>query len=340
MKSIYLRLDRTNISRYKTSIFCLGASVCYLLAGQPSKAMAALNGEGPIKKSSTDKAQQLIDRLNACRTKSVLDKIKEDPKYRSTLRSSIDPRSMVFVGTDACPGTNIPAGTSFNDTGTTIGANNTVTSIPITCNGVYTTSAGPDVIYQFVLPDLAARTPTCTISLDPTGANWDPAIFLLSTTSPGCPSGTGNAITTNCVVGDDNGGSNVTEGITDAQMDALPAGRYYLFVDSFYSTGALSAGTYSLAFNCTTVTTAAGVGVSGRVLTSAGGRGLAGATVILTDQAGGTRTVTTGKGGTYTFDDLEPGLTYVLRVDSKRFNFQPQVIQMNDNMVDLNFIPQ
>ncbi len=340
VKSSYLRLDTMNIRRYRTSLFCLGASVCYLLAGQPSKAMAALNGEGPLKKNSNDRAQMLADRLNACNKKSLLDKIKENPKNRQSLTSSLDPRSMVLVGTDNCPGLDIPAGTVFNDTGTTIGANSTVSTIPLACNSAYTTTAGPDVIYRFTLPALASRIPTCSISLDPTGANWDPSIYILNSAAPGCPSGIANN-GTNCVIGDDNGGSNVTEVITDANLDALPQGTYYLFIDSFYSSGALSAGTYSLVFNCTTVSsTAAGVGVSGRVLTSAQGRGLVGATVTLTDQAGVTKTVLTGKGGIYTFDDLEPGQTYVVNVSSKRFNFQPQVIQMNDNIAELNFIPQ
>ncbi len=333
-----MRLD--SIRRYKTSLFCLGASICYLLAGQPSKAMAALNEEGPVKRNSKDRAQMLIDRLNACSKKSLLDRVKENPKYGRSLSSSVDPRSMFLVGTDGCPGTPIPAGTSFADTGTTLGANSTVTTIPLACNSLYTTVAGPDVIYTFRLPAVASRIPTCSISLDPTGANWDPSIYVLSTTAPGCPSGTANSAA-NCLVGADSLGSNGTETISDAQLDSLPAGDYYLFIDSFYSTGALSAGTYSLAFNCTTLsTTAAGVGVTGRVLTSAGGRGLVGAIVRLTNQAGVSRVYTTGKGGSYTFDDLEPGQTYVINVSSRRFNFQPQVIQMNDSISELNFIPE
>jgi len=87
-------------------------------------------------------------------------------------------------------------------------------------------------------------------------------------------------------------------------------------------------------------TTAAGVGVTGRVLTSADGRGLVGAKVRLTDQAGIVRLVTTGKGGLYSFDDLEPGQTYIISVASRLYNYQPQVIQMNDNVSELNFVPE
>ncbi|MBK7392347.1 MAG: carboxypeptidase regulatory-like domain-containing protein [Chloracidobacterium sp.] len=100
-------------------------------------------------------------------------------------------------------------------------------------------------------------------------------------------------------------------------------------------TGSVSAATLTL-----TGPTAAGVGISGRVLTSADGRGLVGARVTLTDQNGSTRNVMTGKGGRYIFDDLEPGQTYIVNVMSRRFNFQPQVIQVTDNIAELNFVPE
>lgn len=124
---------------------------------------------------------------------------------------------------------------------------------------------------------------------------------------------------------------------------SLAAGSYTVVLTSFDNTPLAQAGddplpwTYNLAIN---VPTAAGVGVSGRVLTSAGGRGLVGARVILTDQNGSTRSVFTGRGGRYMFDDLEPGQTYIVNVLSRRFSFQPQVIQMNDNITELNFVPE
>lgn len=104
--------------------------------------------------------------------------------------------------------------------------------------------------------------------------------------------------------------------------------------------GAADTGSISAATLTITTTSAAGVGVSGRVLTSAGGRGLVGARVFLTDQNGSTRTAVTTKGGRYIFDDLEPGQTYVLSVSSRLFSFQPQVIQVTDNIAELNFIPE
>jgi hypothetical protein len=86
--------------------------------------------------------------------------------------------------------------------------------------------------------------------------------------------------------------------------------------------------------------TAAGVNISGRVLSSAGGRGLTGAVVRLTDQNGATRSVTTGRLGSFAFADVDPGQTYVMSVGSRRFNFTPRVIQVVDNVVDLEIVPE
>ena len=86
-------------------------------------------------------------------------------------------------------------------------------------------------------------------------------------------------------------------------------------------------------------TTAAGVEVSGRVLTSEG-RGLLNARVTMTDQNGQTRSVITGKRGIYSFADVEAGQTYVVRVRSRRFNYSSRVLQVMDNITDFDFRPE
>ncbi|MFM9903959.1 MAG: carboxypeptidase regulatory-like domain-containing protein [Pyrinomonadaceae bacterium] len=83
--------------------------------------------------------------------------------------------------------------------------------------------------------------------------------------------------------------------------------------------------------------TAAGVSVSGRVLT-ADGRGVRNARVTILDRRGIARNVATGPFGYYRFDDVETGQSYVVSVVSRRFNFESQVIQVNDNLADLDFI--
>ena len=68
---------------------------------------------------------------------------------------------------------------------------------------------------------------------------------------------------------------------------------------------------------------AAGVDVSGRVLTP-GGQGLRNAQVTITNAAGVTRTVTTTSFGYYRFEGIATGDTYLIGVSSNRYRFAPQ----------------
>lgn len=90
-------------------------------------------------------------------------------------------------------------------------------------------------------------------------------------------------------------------------------------------------------FTCAAVSTAAGVEISGRVLTP-DGRGIRGVQVHITDAGGATVTTSTGRGGQYRFTDVEAGRTYVIRVASRRFRFDPVVIEVNDSISGLDLI--
>lgn len=84
---------------------------------------------------------------------------------------------------------------------------------------------------------------------------------------------------------------------------------------------------------------AAGVTLSGRVLT-AEGRGLRGAIIRLNGSGMTTpRIVMSGVNGTFSFADVEPGQTYVISVASRRFGFASpsQVISVSDNVADILF---
>ncbi|HMS41629.1 MAG TPA: carboxypeptidase regulatory-like domain-containing protein, partial [Pyrinomonadaceae bacterium] len=83
--------------------------------------------------------------------------------------------------------------------------------------------------------------------------------------------------------------------------------------------------------------TAALVSVGGRV-SAADGRGVSNCFVYLTDSNGNVRTARTGSFGYYRFEDIEAGETYIISVTSKRFSFAPQVVQVNDNIANLDFI--
>ncbi|MEO6392428.1 MAG: choice-of-anchor Q domain-containing protein, partial [Pyrinomonadaceae bacterium] len=86
------------------------------------------------------------------------------------------------------------------------------------------------------------------------------------------------------------------------------------------------------------VPTAAGVSIYGRVLTPSG-LGLTNAQVILTDQLGGVRTLISSSFGAFQFDELVPGRTYLLTVNSKRFHFEPQVIEPVGALTEVELRP-
>lgn len=85
------------------------------------------------------------------------------------------------------------------------------------------------------------------------------------------------------------------------------------------------------------VPTAANVSISGRVVTAAG-VGIKGAYVILTDSEGNARTAFTSAFGYYVLEDVPVGETYILAVSSKRYQFEPRVISVHDEITELNFI--
>ncbi|MBK7801829.1 MAG: carboxypeptidase regulatory-like domain-containing protein [Chloracidobacterium sp.] len=79
--------------------------------------------------------------------------------------------------------------------------------------------------------------------------------------------------------------------------------------------------------------------VAGRVLTSSG-LGLRNAVVTITDSQGVIRRAVTSTFGYYRFDDVEVGGTYTVAVQSKRFQFTPQIISLNDAVDALDFTAQ
>lgn len=82
--------------------------------------------------------------------------------------------------------------------------------------------------------------------------------------------------------------------------------------------------------------TAANIPVSGRVLTSDGGRGVSRAQVILTDENGATRTAMTNPFGYFRFDEIEAGQSYVVTIQHKQYRFDSRVVTVNE-AVELNF---
>jgi glutamate synthase domain-containing protein 3 len=97
------------------------------------------------------------------------------------------------------------------------------------------------------------------------------------------------------------------------------------------------AGGWGLQFN---TPTAAGVSVSGRVL-SPEGRGITNAVITVSGNSlAQPISILTGRNGRYTLQGLTAGETYVVTVASRRFQFDmpSRVVTLNDNLADLDFV--
>lgn len=82
--------------------------------------------------------------------------------------------------------------------------------------------------------------------------------------------------------------------------------------------------------------TSASVTVSGRVTTE-GGRAIVRANVMMVDQNGLMRWTQTDSFGYYYFEEVGVGSSYIFNVASKQYNFEPQVITINEGMPEVNF---
>jgi hypothetical protein len=82
--------------------------------------------------------------------------------------------------------------------------------------------------------------------------------------------------------------------------------------------------------------TAATVSVAGRVMNE-GGFGVPRVTVSIVDGQGGARETLTNSFGYYRFDDVQVGLNYTFQIFSKRYQFEPRVIFVTEEMENVDF---
>ena len=112
-------------------------------------------------------------------------------------------------------------------------------------------------------------------------------------------------------------------------------GVWKLYVVDFVAGDAGSiTGGWGLELLASNVTT---VSVSGRVFT-ADGSGLKNAIVSLTDSHGVRRRVTTSSFGSFKFDGVATGETYIIAVFSKRFRFAQRVLQVFNTLQNQDFV--
>jgi hypothetical protein len=60
----------------------------------------------------------------------------------------------------------------------------------------------------------------------------------------------------------------------------------------------------------------------------------------MTDSQGNVRTAQTNSFGIYKFDDVTVGETYTFQVFAKGYQFSPQIVVINEELAELNFIPE
>jgi hypothetical protein len=85
--------------------------------------------------------------------------------------------------------------------------------------------------------------------------------------------------------------------------------------------------------------TAAGVSISGRVLTP-NGLPIVGARVILAEQNGGRRAALSNPFGYYQFDDVEVGQSYQLNATHRAYQFQTILVRVVDEVTELNLVSE
>ena len=136
--------------------------------------------------------------------------------------------------------------------------------------------------------------------------------------------------------------------ITDA---VVASGSEEMSADIFAVTGTLgqpgagdgmAGGGFSVTsgfWNYTSVApTAAGVTISGRVMTAAGG-GISNARMFLQTQDGQIFVSRSGAFGYYVFENIEAGQTVFITVEHKLHTFAPHAVMVVDSVSDLDFVP-
>lgn len=239
-------LDAAAVRSWRKSIgyLSLFAGAATILASQAQN-VSARESDKPAPPRVRKAASDLLKRLNGggCSKPGLL---RRQTEYRLPGEAGKFNMVEILAGGDDCPGQPIPAGTytvasPYVDSGTTTGANKTVSTIPLACNGIYDAVGGEDHIYSFTL---TARGATPQIRVTTSSPTYDLSIYVLNgNTGEMCPSGTGNTVT-NCIVGADGTFFPNPETLTPANMATLPLNvPLYLFVDSFYGAPGGNGGT-------------------------------------------------------------------------------------------------
>lgn len=128
-----------------------------------------------------------------------------------------------------------------------------------------------------------------------------------------------------------NGGlnANASDPFSAAPLTTDGRGSGFLRIVSIVDKGAFE----------TLIPTSAAVTVSGKVFDGEGNPASK-AKVYMTDSQGITRTAMTNNFGNFTFADVSAGETYILNVYAKKWQYNPQILSVSEDIKDLTFTPQ
>lgn len=231
-----------DVVRWRRSLGYLSmfAGAAAIVSSQAA-AVSAKEREVPRTPAVPERVAEAARKLQSACSKPEL--LRRQAEYRLPGQKAQFNMLNVLAGGDNCPGATIPNGTytaaaPFVDTGTTIGANNTVHAARIGTAGCiegyeafYSRVEAPDHIYSFTL---TARGANPQITVTPGNATYDTSVYVLSSDGNACPAGTLNQAS-NCLIGIDVNFDNFPETLDSAKMATLPLNvPLYLFVDSFY----------------------------------------------------------------------------------------------------------
>ncbi len=291
-------------------------------------AASLLLGTQQYKAQSTDKDenvstnQEVVSSPNLVRSRA--NRTAETPisKWLPTMVGG----ETIFAGGNTCASATTVNAATFTDTGNTTGSVNDIsnyfnTDLPFPY-------PGPDQFYKITI---GVGGGTIASSMPLTGSTLDGATFLMNACPPtSAANSLGNS---QDAIGPGAGPENMA-------AVTVPAGTYFIAVDSYYGSGSASAGPYSITITTTNlvVPVAAGSTVKGRVV-SASGRGIGRVQVAATLSTGETISKLTNSFGYFSFDDIQSGETVIFSVSSKRHQFgnPTQVITVNENIDGLTF---
>lgn len=297
----------------KLSVTSSVIAASLLLGTQQYKAQS-INKEENVPTNREIVGSPMLNRSNG-------NKAKELPISKWLPSSAIG--ESIMAGGNTCATATTVTGASFTDSGNTTGAVNDVQNYFSTnLNFPY---PGPDQFYKIIV---GASGATIQSSMSLTGSTLDGATFLMNACPP---TSAANAL--------GNSQDSIGAGAGPENMAAVtvPAGTYYIAVDSYYGSGSASAGPYTITIN-TSVPVAASASVKGRVV-SASGRGIGRIGVTATLPNGQVLNAITNSFGYFSFDDIQSGDTVVFTVNSKRHQFSnsSQVVVVNENIDGLTF---